>query len=74
MLCLTRKREEAVQIGDSITIKVLEISGNRVRLGFIAPDNVRIMRVEEVDIGPQPLADILPITLRQVRQASRKAG
>jgi len=46
MLVLTRKDGESVQIGDAVSIKVLAISGNRVKLGFSAPAEVAIRRKE----------------------------
>ena len=46
MLVLTRKDGESVQIGDEISIKVLAISGNRVKLGFSAPPDIAIRRKE----------------------------
>jgi carbon storage regulator len=46
MLVLTRKSEEAVRIGEGITVTVLEIRGNQVRIGIDAPAEVRIYRKE----------------------------
>jgi carbon storage regulator len=46
MLVLTRKSGEAIQIGDNITITVVEIKGNQVRLGIDAPSDVLIYRKE----------------------------
>lgn len=46
MLVLTRKSEEAVRIGDEITVTVLEVRGNQVRIGISAPPGVRIFRGE----------------------------
>lgn len=46
MLVLTRKSDEAIKLGDDITITVIEITGNQVRLGIEAPDSVRIYRKE----------------------------
>lgn len=46
MLVLSRKPGEKLVIGNDITVKVVEIKGNRVRLGFDAPDDVRILRAE----------------------------
>ena len=46
MLVLTRKPNEEIVIGGSIRVKVLEISGNRVRLGISAPGQVPVMREE----------------------------
>lgn len=46
MLVLTRKSGEAINVGDDITITVLEIRGNQVRLGIQAPLSVIIQRKE----------------------------
>jgi len=46
MLVLSRKREEQIVIGDGIIVKVIEICGDRVKLGFIAPTTVPIARGE----------------------------
>jgi len=46
MLVLTRKLQERIQIGDDITITVVQIKGNRVRVGVEAPKNVRVVRGE----------------------------
>ncbi|MBI5575326.1 MAG: carbon storage regulator CsrA [Deltaproteobacteria bacterium] len=46
MLVLTRKPEEAVKIGDEITVTVLEVRGNQVQIGISAPQGVRIYRGE----------------------------
>jgi carbon storage regulator len=46
MLVLTRKVGEEILIGDQINIKVIEISGNKVRLGIDAPVSMRIYREE----------------------------
>jgi carbon storage regulator CsrA len=46
MLVLSRKPGEKVVIGNGITLTVVEVKGNRVRLAFDAPDQVRILRAE----------------------------
>lgn len=46
MLVLSRKPGEKVIIGSGITVSVVEVKGNRVRLAFEAPDQVRILRAE----------------------------
>jgi carbon storage regulator len=46
MLVLSRKNGECVRIGQFIEVKVLEISGGKVRLGFSAPPDVAIQRNE----------------------------
>lgn len=46
MLVLSRRVEEAVQIGDAITITVTAIRGGRVLLGVDAPLDTSILRQE----------------------------
>lgn len=46
MLVLGRKVGEQVIIGEDISVKVLSVKGNQVRLGFEAPDHVAIRREE----------------------------
>ena len=46
MLALSRKPGEKVVIGNGITLIVVEVRGDRVRLAFDAPDQVRILRAE----------------------------
>lgn len=46
MLVLTRRIGETVIIQDNIKVKVLEINGNQVKLGFEAPSEVKIYREE----------------------------
>ena len=46
MLILTRRISETLVIGDDVTITVLAIKGNQVRLGIEAPDNVAVHREE----------------------------
>ncbi len=46
MLVLTRKKGEQIRIDDQIEIVVLEVHGDRVRLGFRAPDGIAIHREE----------------------------
>jgi carbon storage regulator len=46
MLVLTRKLGEIIRVGDAVTVRVLEVRGNQVRLGVDAPAEVRIYREE----------------------------
>jgi carbon storage regulator len=46
MLVLTRKVDDAIIIGDNITLKVISIEGGIVKLGIDAPSEVSIVRSE----------------------------
>ena len=46
MLVLTRKVGERIQLGDKITVTLVKISGNVVRIGIEAPPDVSVVRQE----------------------------
>ena len=46
MLVLSRKPGEKVSIGSEITLTLIEVKGNRVRIGIEAPDQISILRNE----------------------------
>ena len=46
MLVLSRHKGEEIKIGDDITILVVSIPGDKVRLGIQAPPNVAVHRAE----------------------------
>ena len=54
MLVLTRKPGEKVVTSNGISVTVAEVKGNRVRLAFVAPDDVRILRAELANPPKQP--------------------
>lgn len=49
MLILSRKLDESILIGDSITLKVISIDKGSVKLGIDAPANVRVLRSELIN-------------------------
>lgn len=46
MLILTRSKGQAIMIGDEVTITVLGVNGNQVKIGINAPKNVPVHREE----------------------------
>ena len=46
MLVLTRKLGEKIQIGDDISIVIMELKGKQVKLGIEAPSSVKVHREE----------------------------
>ena len=46
MLVLTRRTGEGIMIGDEIEIKILDVSGEKVRVGIDAPREINVYRTE----------------------------
>lgn len=72
MLVLTRKRGQAIRIGDDVVITVTEIRGkgskSLVKLGITAPSGTKVLREEimrevahEMDLAKDPSFDITAI-------------
>jgi carbon storage regulator len=49
MLVLSRQRDETIMIGDDITVTVVDIRGDKVRLGISAPKEISVHRKEVYD-------------------------
>lgn len=84
MLVLSRKENERIKLGDSITVTVVRVTGDKVRLGIEAPANVLVLR-EELEqttyIETQPsayhetkpsAADPVPLSVEVCTPASGK--
>jgi carbon storage regulator len=63
MLVLSRKKDESIVINDDITIVVVEIRGDKVRLGIEAPKEVPVHRREVFEsIVEVPLSITAPLS------------
>ncbi len=49
MLVLSRQRDETIMIGDDVEITVVDIRGDKVRLGITAPRHIQVHRKEVYD-------------------------
>ena len=49
MLVLSRKKNESIVINDNIVVTIVDVRGDKVRLGFDAPREVKIHRREIYD-------------------------
>lgn len=70
MLVLTRKLEQQIQIGEGITVTVLSVKGNTVKLGIKAPNDVRVLRGElepKTDSATARKTSPIDTTARMVR-------
>ncbi|HLJ12450.1 MAG TPA: carbon storage regulator [Planctomycetaceae bacterium] len=74
MLVLSRKRQEMMQIGEGVIVKVIHIGRNTVKIGIEAPEGVRVVRGELFGSPGRrnPLASFL--RERSVAKAARREG
>ena len=49
MLVLSRQRDESIMVGDNVQITIVDIRGDKVRLGIIAPAEISVHRKEVFD-------------------------
>jgi carbon storage regulator len=49
MLILSRKVNEKIMIGEDVSVSIIEVRGDQVRLGVDAPRNVKVFRQEVFD-------------------------
>jgi carbon storage regulator CsrA len=68
MLVLTRKTQEKIQIGENITITILRVKGQAVRVGIDAPRDVRVIR-SELPVNE----DVLPMEEPQAEVSKTRA-
>ncbi len=82
MLVLTRKARQALIIDERIVVTVLEVDGDRVKLGIEAPPEVGVLRRELCDevrranltaaVSASTLRRLLPALARAVEQSDRR--
>jgi carbon storage regulator len=65
MLVLTRKIGEKIYIGEGITLTVVQLKGNTVRLGIEAPQDVPIVRAELTDDRRRQCAPLVCLAARE---------
>ncbi len=49
MLVLSRQKDESIVIGDDVEITIVDVRGDKVRLGITAPKNIPVHRREVYD-------------------------
>lgn len=57
MLVLSRKRDEKIVIGDNIVITIVDVRGDKVRIGIEAPAAIPVHRQEVLDAIQRQAAD-----------------
>ena len=62
MLVLSRQRDQTIVIGDSIRITIVDVRGDKVRIGIDAPRDVAVHREEVYDAIQRELTGNQPAT------------
>ena len=76
MLVFTRRKHQAIMIGDGIEVRVLRVGRDGVRLGIVAPAEVPVHRQEiyaQIRDANRSAADT-PHTLTDIAERLRKRG
>jgi len=71
MLVLSRQRDETIMIGDEIEITIVDIRGDKVRLGINAPRTVQVHRKEVYEAIQRENTEATQIPLDDVSVANR---
>jgi carbon storage regulator len=71
MLVLSRQRDESIIIGDNIVITVVDVRGDKVRLGIDAPREVSVHRREIYEAIQRENQQAAQIRLEEARQIGK---
>lgn len=71
MLVLSRQRDETIMIGDDIEITVVDIRGDKVRLGISAPREVQVHRKEVYDAIKRENAEAAKVQVNDMNVANQ---
>lgn len=71
MLVLSRQRDETIMIGDDIEITIVDIRGDKVRLGINAPRLVQVHRKEVYEAIKRENADASRVQIDDLDAANR---
>ena len=74
MLVLSRQRDESIIIGDNIVVTIVDVRGDKVRLGIEAPREVSVHRREVYEAIQRENQQAAKIQLDDARQIGRAPG
>lgn len=77
MLVLSRQRDETIMIGDDVEITIVDIRGDKVRLGINAPRHIQVHRKEVYDAikrENQQAANLTPQDVSEVIGTDARPG
>jgi len=79
MLILKRKIDEEIRIGSDITIKILSVSDNQVKIGIDAPKSIEVYRseilakvkeklIEATERSKEPIKNVAKLKINKVQK------
>ena len=74
MLVLSRQRDESIIIGDNIVVTIVDVRGDKVRLGIEAPREVSVHRREVYEAIQRENQQASKIQVDDARQIGRAPG
>ena len=69
MLVLSRHKDQTIMIGDNIEITVVDIRGDKVRVGITAPSNIPVHRKEVYEAIKKENKQASNVTLEDISEA-----
>lgn len=72
MLVLSRQQNQTIMIGDNIEITVVDIRGDKVRLGITAPSEIPVHRKEVYEAIKQENREASNVTLEDITMPDEK--
>ena len=85
MLVLSRQRDETIMIGDDVEVTIVDIRGDKVRLGITAPRSIQVHRKEVYDaikrenqqaagLSPGEVSDVVNEKNQEDQRRRRQTG
>ena len=77
MLVLSRQRDESIMIGDNVVVTIVDVRGDRVRLGIEAPREIAVHRrevYEAIQRENQQASQIRPDQARRISDGAQDAS
>ena len=74
MLVLSRQKDQTIMIGDNVEITVVDIRGDKVRLGITAPSEIPVHRKEVYDAIKQENREAANIKLEDITNLSDQSN
>ena len=74
MLVLSRQRDESIVIGDNIVVTIVDVRGDKVRLGIEAPREISVHRREVYDAIQRENRQAAQISLDEARRIGNSSS